>query len=181
MSRPARLLAALALTAGLGTVAAPPVSAASCATPWGSLPEQAAVLTAAEVAGVRAGQHPCFDRLVVDLGPGGLAGHSVSYVAQIAEDGSGRPVPTRGGAALQVVVGARAYDDAGRPTYLPVSPTEVVPVGGYRTFRQVVWAGSFEGQTTLGIGVRARLPFRVLVLPGPGTGSRLVVDVAHHW
>ena len=40
-------------------------------------------------------------------------------------------------------------------------------------------AGSFEGQTTIGLGVRARLPFRVFVLAGPGSGSRLVVDVAH--
>ena len=31
-------------------------------------------------------------------------------------------------------------------------------VAGYRTFRQVAWAGSFEGQTTVGLGVRARLP-----------------------
>jgi hypothetical protein len=40
----------------------------------------------------------------------------------------------------------------------------------------VAWAGSFEGQSTIGLGVRARLPFRVLQLPG-----RLVIDVAHHW
>jgi hypothetical protein len=29
--------------------------------------------------------------------------------------------------------------------------------------------------------VRARLPFRVFVLRGPGSGSRLVIDVAHRW
>ena len=38
-----------------------------------------------------------------------------------------------------------------------------------------------RGQTTLGLGVRARLPFRAFVLAGPGDGSRLVVDVAHLW
>nr|WP_280956330.1 hypothetical protein [Cellulomonas flavigena] len=32
-----------------------------------------------------------------------------------------------------------------------------------------------------GLGVRARLPFRAFVLAGPGSGSRLVVDVAHQW
>ena len=52
-------------------------------------------------------------------------------------------------------------------------------VSGYQTFRQVAWAGSFEGYTTLGLGVRARLPFKVFTLDGPGSGSRLVVDVAH--
>ena len=54
-------------------------------------------------------------------------------------------------------------------------------MSGYRTLRQVAWAGSFEGQTSLGVGVRARLPFRVTVLDGPGTGSRVVLDVAHRW
>lgn len=44
-----------------------------------------------------------------------------------------------------------------------------------------MWAGTFEGYTSLGLGVRARLPFRVFALDGPGDGSRLVVDVAHRW
>ena len=44
--------------------------------------------------------------------------------------------------------------------------TNVVNVTGFRTFRQVAWGGSFEGSTTLGLGVRARLPFRVTVLDG---------------
>ena len=50
-----------------------------------------------------------------------------------------------------------------------------------RAFRQVAWAGSFEGYSSLGLGVRARLPFRVFALDGPDAGSRLVVDVAHFW
>ena len=49
------------------------------------------------------------------------------------------------------------------------------------TFRDVVWAGSFEGITSVGLGVRARLPSRAFVLAGPGDGSRLVIDVAHRW
>ena len=59
--------------------------------------------------------------------------------------------------------------------------SEVSSVGGYDTFRQVAWGGSFEGQTTLALGVRARLPFRTLVVTGPGSTTRLVIDVAHHW
>ena len=39
-------------------------------------------------------------------------------------------------------------------------------MAGYSTFRQVAWAGTFEGQTTLALGVRARLPFRVFTLNG---------------
>jgi hypothetical protein len=52
---------------------------------------------------------------------------------------------------------------------------------GYRTLRDVVFGGSFEGYTTFAVGVRARLPFRVFVLAGPGTHSRIVLDVAHQW
>lgn len=46
---------------------------------------------------------------------------------------------------------------------------------------EVVFGGSFEGCTTFAVGVRARLPFRVVPLAGPGAPSRIVVDVAHRW
>ena len=129
---------------------------------------------------VRSGRHACFDRLVVDLA-GREPGFTVRYVGQVTEDGSGRVIRLRGGARLQVTVYAPAYDTAGHSTYLPANGRELTDVTGYRTFRQVAWAGTFEGYTTLGLGVRARLPFRVLQLPGPGTGSRVVIDVAHTW
>ncbi len=57
----------------------------------------------------------------------------------------------------------------------------LVGVAGFRTFRQVLGAGAFEGVSSIGIGVRARLPFRVFTLAGPGSHSRLVIDVAHLW
>jgi hypothetical protein len=106
--------------------------------------------------------------------------YDVRYVGQVVQDGSGRPVPLRGAADLRVVVHTPAYDD-GRATYDPRVDAEAVAVGGYRTFRQVAWAQSFEGTSTVGLGVRARLPFRVTVLDGPGDGARLVVDVSHTW
>ena len=41
-------------------------------------------------------------------------------------------------------------------------------------------AGSFEGYTTIALGVRARLPHRVFTLYDASTNrSRLVIDVAH--
>jgi hypothetical protein len=45
----------------------------------------------------------------------------------------------------------------------------------------VASAGSFEGVTNVGLGLRARLPFRVFTLSGPGSTTRLVIDVAHAW
>lgn len=176
---------AAALAAGAALVVGTPAVAGaatgtSCAQRWGSLAEDVDRSSTGTVAGVRAGRHTCYDRLVVDV-QGSAAGYDVRYVPQVVTEGKGDVVPLRGGARLQVVVKAPAYDSAGRATFVPRSSSEVVGVAGYRTLRQVAWAGSFEGQTTLGVGVRARLPFRVFVLDGPGTGSRVVVDVAHRW
>ncbi|MGY1840501.1 MULTISPECIES: AMIN-like domain-containing (lipo)protein [unclassified Modestobacter] len=157
-----------------------------CGLHWGSLPEATAVVErpAGQVTDVRAGQHPCFDRLVVDLEAGRAGGYDVRYVDQVSAQGSGTPVPVDGGAVLQVVVRAPAYDASRGATHLPADPAHVVDVRGARTLEQVAWAGSFEGQTSLAVGTRARLPFRVLVLdgaPGSPDGARVVVDVAHHW
>ena len=55
-------------------------------------------------------------------------------------------------------------------------PLPGVNVSGYSTFRDAKFGGTFEGQSQVGLGVRARLPFRVLQLE-----DRVVVDVAHSW
>jgi hypothetical protein len=166
--------------ADAASAAAPAAAASSCGTHWGSLDKSVQTMSAATVENVRAGRHGCFDRLVIDL-QGKVAGYNVRYVDQVTQQGSGAAVPLRGGAFLQVTVTAPAYDSSGHPTYVLTNPAEVVNVAGFSTFRQVAWAGTFEGYTSLGVGVRARLPFRVFILGGPDGGSRLVVDVAHRW
>lgn len=165
----------------------------SCDVRWGSLPKSGSAVGDLDVpghdlggvAGVRAGRHACFDRLVIDLDQPGTHWF-VSYVDQVRSGGSGFVVPTAGGARLQVSVGAPAYriDEATGDIvvpYQPADPTRLVRVSGFDTFRQVTYAGAFEGRHEFGLGVRARLPFRVFPLEGPGDGSRLVVDVAHRW
>lgn len=161
------------------------VSAPYCGIRWGSLPRSstAAVHRSSmpgDLLAIRTGRHECYDRLVFDV-DGSTQGWSVRYVDQVRADGSGAVVPTAGGARLQLVVGAPSYDEEGMATFAPPSGQRMVDVSGYRTFREVTWAGSFEGQSSAGLGVRARLPFRVLALDGPGAGSRVVVDVAHRW
>ncbi|MEU2348267.1 hypothetical protein [Modestobacter sp. NPDC049651] len=180
------LLVLLAAAAGLIGPAGPAAAAAPyCGITWGSQakgvspvpPAAGAVLT-----NVRAGQHPCYDRLVLDTrGPSLGTSWHVAYVPRVVADGSGAVVPLRGGAFLEVVAGVSDHTGAGVPTYRPADRRELVPVTGFRTLRQVAWAGSFEGLTTVGAGVRARLPFRAFVLPRTGGGSMLVVDVAHRW
>lgn len=164
----------------LATTLSTAVTSSTCSVTWGSLPKGSSRSSSAVLTGVRSGQHACYDRLVIDL-RGPIVGYDVRYVDTVRADGSGTPIPLRGGARLAVVVLVPAYDSAGQPTYRPVNVRELTNVTGYRTFRQVAWAGSFEGRTTVGLGVRARLPFRVFTLAGPGDGSRLVIDVAHTW
>jgi hypothetical protein len=182
-------MAALALLAGVALpVEARGTAAPFCGIEWGSLPKQDLRYTSAKITNLRAGRHACFDRLVIDLGPRapGLPGqdgngYQVRYVSQFTSDPSDRPIPLVGAADLSIVVHARAVDDYGRPTYRPANAARAVNVAGFSTFRQVVFDGTFEGQTQIGLGVRARLPFRVFSLAGPGAGSRLVIDVAHRW
>jgi hypothetical protein len=154
----------------------------ACPSGWGSLPEASHWPGLAEGAltNLRAGRHACYDRVVIDVRGRSMA-YSVRYVPAVSMEGSGAPVPLRGEAKLQVVVSPADSDYEGHSTYHPANRRELVNATGYRTLRQVAHAGSLEGQTTLGIGVRARLPFRTFTLAGPGSNSRLVIDIAHHW
>lgn len=180
MKRLVALVIGLAL-AGVTFVAAP----ASAATPycgirWGSLAKSASGMSTATLVNVRAGRHACYDRVVLDVA-GAASGYSVKYVSQVVQDGSGAVISVRGGARLQVAAHVPAYTDTGQSTYAPPNPSELVNVAGYRTLRQIVWAGTFEGYSSIGVGVRARLPFRVFTLSGPGSNSRIVIDIAHRW
>jgi hypothetical protein len=176
MKRSGTLLLALLLTLATFGVAAPANAAPYCGIRWGSLPKDLGNYSTGEVFDVRAGRHSCYDRLVVDIS-GDAGGYFVRYLDEVRRDGAGELVPLRGGARIEVV--ATAPVTATDSWFLPNG--ELVDTTGYRTFRHVAYAGSFEGQTTIGLGVRARLPFRVFLLDGPGSGSRLVVDVAHRW
>ncbi|MDT6983023.1 hypothetical protein ACFSUJ_02315 [Streptomyces lusitanus] len=178
------LLGATLATAAVPAVAAPPAApaaATACPTGWGSGDKAAGAATAESVRNVRTGRHDCYDRMVVDV-PGaarGDLGYSVRYVDRLHQDGSGRHIPVSGGAVLEVRVTAPAYDPGtGGATYPARAgrPLPGVDLTGYRTFRDARFAGSFEGDTQLGLGVRGRLPFRVQQLDG-----RLVIDVAHTW
>lgn len=91
-----------------------------------------------------------------------------------------------GGAILKVRVLAPGHDADGRATVpWPFGAHIVTPEqfagGGFRTFRDLVYGGTCEGETDFVVGLRARLPYRVFTLDGPKGGSRLVIGVAHRW
>ncbi|MFF3937402.1 AMIN-like domain-containing (lipo)protein [Streptomyces phaeofaciens] len=181
--------AAALMTVTLGVAAVPATAApatatraaTACPTGWGSLPKTDSTGTVESVTNARTGRHDCYDRFVVDV-PGAAAddiGYFVQYVDAFIADPSGIRIPVTGGAILEVRVNAPAYDpETGASTYPGrfARPLPGVNLTGYSTFRDTKYGGSFEGQTQFGLGVRARLPFRVLPLDG-----RLVVDVAHSW
>jgi hypothetical protein len=180
------------------TTATPPIASMTTQAPtpaahcprlpwpgWGTGLQQRPSSSSAPVYLVRAGRHECSDRVVFHLNGPDPVGYSVRYVDLVREDGSGRPVPVAGAAALQVVINAPAlgHDDHGyvgkvlaEPGADFYTPTQLA---GWSSLREVRYAGSFEGQTTIAVGVRARVPFRVFtVLDRGGHYRSVVLDLA---
>jgi hypothetical protein len=124
-----------------------------------------------QLTGLRAGRHAGFDRVVFQLDGPIPSYYSVRYVPVVRLDGSGAPLRLRGSAFLEVVVRAPTHDQDYRPV---LSPTRLRP--DLPALREVDAPGSFEGQTTAGIGVTQRVGFRVLELTNP---TRIVIDLAH--
>jgi hypothetical protein len=177
---PAGVVAVPALAGSSTTATTATAASTTCPTGWGSLPEASTYHGAGVLTNVRTGRHTCFDRIVFDV-KGKPSWFRVHYVSNVYTVGQGELVSLRGGAKLEIILSVPSYDDTGHSTYNPANHNELTNVAGYQTFRQVAGAGSFEGETTIGLGVRARLPFRVFTLTGPDATSRIVVDVAHHW
>jgi len=170
-----------AVLISVGAIPAATASAAPyCGITWGSLPKSAGPSTSPTkyLTNIRTGQHDCYDRMVLDLNGTTAAGYDVKYVSNVYADGSGQLIPLSGGAKLQIVLKAPAYNGSGVATY-PATTGQKLPgvnLTGYQTFREAKFAGSFEGQTTVGLGVRAQLPFRVTT-----ETNRVIIDVAHYW
>ena len=178
------LVAVLAMAAGIAPAAAAstaPVSTSAaaarapyCGITWGSqIKVEGDPIGATSLKNIRAGRHGCYDRLVFDVREHVMF-YRAEYVTAVT-DGSGRVVPLRGGAKLKIMSYTADHDRTGW-AYPYKNRAELVNVSGYRTFRQVAWAESDGYYTHFGLGVRARLPFRIFTLPG-----RLVIDVAHRW
>jgi len=173
-------LAVMLVTAGVGSISTAGAAAPYCGITWGSLAKAAVPSGTAPVADVRTGRHDCFDRVVFDF-DGSTDGYRVEYVSEFHNGGEGRHLPVAGGAILRVGLKANVFDELGHLHYARADGDHVADVRGYQTLRDVVFGGCFEGDTAFGVGVRARLPFRVFSLAGPDWHSRIVLDVAHRW
>jgi hypothetical protein len=125
------------------------------------------------VRAIRIGPHPGFDRVVFELGGKGTPGWDVRYVDSASSPGSGKPVPVRGRAVLQVSVTGAGYPyDTGVTEYAGKGPLTAV---GTKAVTEVVFDQTFEGTTAAFIGTAVRTPFRVYRLDSP---TRIVVEVA---
>jgi hypothetical protein len=133
----------------------------------------------------RVGRHACYDRVVFDINGPQPVSFVARYVPVVHADGSGQRVPVPGRAALELIVRAPMLgaDTQGHQPWRKVPPVGwnlVVPseISGWSSLRAVKFAGSFEGQTTMAVGAREQLPFRVSV-----TSERLyqhvVLDILH--
>jgi hypothetical protein len=133
----------------------------------------------------RVGRHDCYDRVVFDVNGPQAVGFVARYVPIVLADASGKPVPVAGRAALELTVRAPIYgaDNLGhQPWRAPptVGGSLVTPaaISGWSSLRAVRFAGSFEGQTTVAVGVRERLPFRAFVTRD-GSYQHVVLDISH--
>jgi len=172
-------MATLVTTVGTAAIAlpaqaSPSTAARACSTNWGKTHKHAGVMVHTLVRGVRAGEHACFDRLVVDLGRGRAPGYRVGYVQVFFAEGSGQRVRTKGRAKLLVTVRAPAAES------FNASNRHLVNVAGFAQFRQVAGLGSFEGVTRIGLGLRVRAAFRVFEVKTASHRFKLVIDVARH-
>lgn len=126
---------------------------------------------------VRVGAHEGFDRVVFEFRGDRVPGYRIAYVDRpVREDGSGRPVPLEGDAALEIRMAPAAGFDAtgdGEPTY--TGPQRLAPSAA-GALRELVRIGDFEGQLAWAAGLGGRHPVAVATLGDP---ARLVVDIAH--
>lgn len=150
---------------------------------WDAAAERADFSHSGAISDVTAAAKDCYDSISIHIEPGETApGYTVEYVPQVVMDGSSAPVPLTSAAKLQVIVTTPAYhDDGGTITWtLDLAARDnLVDVSGLAAVEQVAFAGSFEGQTTFGIGVAAKLPFTVTADRGDDGSTTLTVSIAH--
>ncbi|MDO8391325.1 MAG: hypothetical protein Q7V57_12645 [Actinomycetota bacterium] len=123
-------------------------------------------------ADIRVGRHPCFERLVIELGgTGTFPGWTVEYATDpVPRGASGDTVYLRGAATLQVRMGMwmQTMEGEGYQGDIQLFPTNVDHLLELRLVE------NWEGMTVWAVGLDAEYPFTVSVLHAP---ERLVIDV----
>ncbi len=145
---------------------AAPASAAATATPTATQTQTPLVVNA------RWGGHATYDRIVIDL-QGYVPGVTVTPVAQLIYDGSGKPVPLAGKHFLEIRLNpAAAHNDAGESVYRGPK-LQQIQLG---KLKGLALTGDYEGYVTFGAAFDTLPYYRAFALHSP---ERLVVDIAH--
>lgn len=131
----------------------------------------------ARVVAIRVGQHTCFDQVTIDIATSAPIGSHVVYTSQPRQDGSGLPPnpPLAGNAVLQTAVFAPSEQlvQSGAPyQYDPAF------FAGWQALSEVRYGTSFEGQTSLFIGVASERPFRLRQWQD-GNVRKVIIQIAH--
>jgi len=191
---PSNHTAAAAVTAVSGTTprVGPARSACTEEQGWSTNAKRgSAAMSDAALYLARVGQHACYDRVVFDIngpqhnGRPEPVGVVARYVPVARADASGESVPVPGHAVLEVTIRAPIYgtDNQGHQPWQQaprVGQSLIAPgkIAGWSSLTAVTFAGSFEGQTTVAVGVREVRPFQVSVSSEQGY-QHVVLDIAH--
>jgi len=166
------LLAFAVPAAGGGRVVCP----GAAGFPSSSLAKTGVGESSAQLVSVVASHGTCWDRITFTFSGPVVRGYRVAYETAFTQ---GRGLPMNGfvggGERLNVVLNGHATTNYAIPVG---SHAAFGPSLTFRTFRDGMYGGTFEGRTTFCVGVRARLPMRVIVATSP---PRIIVDVLHLW
>ncbi|WP_046776230.1 hypothetical protein [Streptomyces yangpuensis] len=124
------------------------------------------------VVNARWGGHATFDRIVIDL-QGYAPTVTVTPVAQLVYDGSGKPVPLAGKHFLEIRLNpAAAHNDAGESVYHGPKLQKIY----LSKLKGLAMTGDYEGYVTFGAAFDTVPYYRAYSLHSP---ERFVVDIAH--
>ncbi|MEC4574044.1 hypothetical protein L8C58_23255 [Streptomyces sp. CMAA1738] len=124
------------------------------------------------VVNARWGGHATYDRIVIDL-QGYSPTVTVTPVAQLVYDGSGKPVPLAGKHFLEIRLNpAAAHDDAGGSVYQGPKLQKIY----LSKLKGLAMTGDYEGYVTFGAAFDTVPYYRAYSLHSP---ERFVVDIAH--
>jgi hypothetical protein len=139
-----------------------------------AVPSSAAVASVPTLTAIRTGNNAGFDRIVLDLGPGGAPTPSYQLVDELIADPSTDIVWLTGEYFINVSVPyAAAHDDNGNPTY---PGPQKFRTRNLANVMAVAVIGDWEAHLLVGLGVRSRTAVNVFTLTAP---NRVVIDVAH--
>jgi hypothetical protein len=131
----------------------------------------------------------CYDTVVFAVSklysdnPDENVGFNAAYVTPpngVMTDGKGDQINLKGDADLRITIFAPIEYDYGQvPEFDPWTAYSPAVGSDFQSLQEVRYAGSFEGQTVFGLGVKTKKPFAVEYSHGSAGETLVVVMIAH--